>query len=334
MSKSPDAFRTISEVADWLDTQAHVLRFWESKFSQVKPIKRAGGRRYYRPQDMLLLGGIKHLLHDQGLTIKGAQQLLREKGVKHVSSLSQALDPDGSDDVSLSLEEKQPDHLVSQRSLLDKDSEPADVGTESTPVESQLETTSEQQIFEEIAIQQLSKSETPDSSEALEPATKDIDVSAEPEAHEITDSPEEQLEASASDEETDTAESAEAVRESKSGLDQTPLTSSETETFALEDEPTNPTPPTPDLFAQTGAEHIASEIPAATHASDQEAVETSEDPAEQEATLAPENVEPIEEFLISLSKSTHIEVQDLPQAAKLVSRLDAFFERAQETDRA
>jgi len=88
MSKSPDAFRTISEVADWLDTPAHVLRFWESKFSQVKPIKRAGGRRYYRPADMQLLGGIKRLLHQDGLTIKEVQLLLREKGAKHVSALS------------------------------------------------------------------------------------------------------------------------------------------------------------------------------------------------------------------------------------------------------
>ncbi|PSL21602.1 MerR family transcriptional regulator [Shimia abyssi] len=100
MSKSRDAFRTISEVADWLDTQAHVLRFWESKFSQVKPVKRAGGRRYYRPQDMMLLGGIKKLLHDDGMTIKGAQQLLREKGVKHVSSLSQPIDDDGTIEVA------------------------------------------------------------------------------------------------------------------------------------------------------------------------------------------------------------------------------------------
>ncbi|WP_270733058.1 MerR family transcriptional regulator [Shimia sp. Alg240-R146] len=92
MAKSRDAFRTISEVAEWLDIQAHVLRFWESKFSQVKPVKRAGGRRYYRPQDMLLLGGIKKLLHDDGLTIKGAQKLLREQGIKHVSSLSHSLD--------------------------------------------------------------------------------------------------------------------------------------------------------------------------------------------------------------------------------------------------
>lgn len=92
MAKSREAFRTISEVADWLDVQTHVLRFWESKFSQVKPVKRAGGRRYYRPQDMELLGGLKKLLHEDGMPIKDAQQLLREKGVKHVSSLSRPVD--------------------------------------------------------------------------------------------------------------------------------------------------------------------------------------------------------------------------------------------------
>lgn len=91
MSKSPDAFRTISEVADWLGVQPHVLRFWESKFSQVKPVKRAGGRRYYRPSDMLLLGGIKQLLHEDGMTIKGAQKMLREKGVGEISELSAPL---------------------------------------------------------------------------------------------------------------------------------------------------------------------------------------------------------------------------------------------------
>ncbi len=92
MSKSPDAFRTISEVADWLGIQAHVLRFWESKFNQIKPVKRAGGRRYYRPSDMLLLGGIKKLLHDDGMTIKGVQKLLREQGVAKVSEFSQPLE--------------------------------------------------------------------------------------------------------------------------------------------------------------------------------------------------------------------------------------------------
>lgn len=92
MSKSPDAFRTISEVADWLGVQAHVLRFWESRFTQVKPVKRAGGRRYYRPNDMLLLGGIKKLLHEDGVTIKGVQRILRERGVAHVIELSHGLD--------------------------------------------------------------------------------------------------------------------------------------------------------------------------------------------------------------------------------------------------
>ena len=94
MTKSRDAFRTISEVAEWLDTPAHVLRFWESKFTQVKPVKRAGGRRYYRPQDMELLAGIKALLHNDGMTIKGAQKLLREKGIKHVSGMGRSLEED------------------------------------------------------------------------------------------------------------------------------------------------------------------------------------------------------------------------------------------------
>lgn len=92
MEKSPEAFRTISEVADWLGVPTHVLRFWESRFTQVKPVKRAGGRRYYRPSDMLLIGGVKRLLHDDGMTIRGVQKLLREEGVKHVASFSQPLD--------------------------------------------------------------------------------------------------------------------------------------------------------------------------------------------------------------------------------------------------
>ncbi|MGL4310858.1 MAG: MerR family transcriptional regulator [Paracoccaceae bacterium] len=88
MSKAPEAFRTISEVAEFLDTPAHVLRFWESRFTQIKPVKRAGGRRYYRPADVALLGGIKKLLHDDGITIRGVQKLLREQGVHHVAGLA------------------------------------------------------------------------------------------------------------------------------------------------------------------------------------------------------------------------------------------------------
>ncbi|MEO1285533.1 MAG: MerR family transcriptional regulator, partial [Pseudomonadota bacterium] len=107
MAKSADAFRTISEVAEWLDTPAHVLRFWESKFSQVKPVKRAGGRRYYRPQDMMLLGGIKKLLHDDGMTIKSVQKLLRQEGVKHVAAFS--ADPSISGSYSLLSDELSPE---------------------------------------------------------------------------------------------------------------------------------------------------------------------------------------------------------------------------------
>jgi DNA-binding transcriptional MerR regulator len=92
MNKSADAFRTIREVADWLGVAAHVLRFWESKFPQVKPVKRAGGRRYYRPADMELLGGIKVLLHDQGMTVRGVQRLLREEGTAAVAALSPPLE--------------------------------------------------------------------------------------------------------------------------------------------------------------------------------------------------------------------------------------------------
>ena len=102
MAKSRDAFRTISEVASWLDTPAHVLRFWESKFTQVKPVKRAGGRRYYRPDDMRLLGGIKKLLHKDGMTIKGAQQILRDQGIEHVAAMSIPLDVDAPSDTASS----------------------------------------------------------------------------------------------------------------------------------------------------------------------------------------------------------------------------------------
>lgn len=104
MKKAPDAFRTISEVAEILETPAHVLRFWESKFYQIRPVKRAGGRRYYRPDDVALINGIKTLLQDQGLTIRGVQRVLQEQGVKHVAALGGPLadlEPLGIDDDSV-----------------------------------------------------------------------------------------------------------------------------------------------------------------------------------------------------------------------------------------
>jgi DNA-binding transcriptional MerR regulator len=87
VEKSPDAFRTISEAADELDLPQHVLRFWETRFSNIKPLKRGGGRRYYRPEDVMLLKGIRHLLYDQGFTIKGVQKILKDQGVRHVAAI-------------------------------------------------------------------------------------------------------------------------------------------------------------------------------------------------------------------------------------------------------
>ncbi|HKA81146.1 MAG TPA: MerR family transcriptional regulator [Xanthobacteraceae bacterium] len=89
MEKAPDAFRTISEVAEELDVPQHVLRFWESRFREIRPMKRGGGRRYYRPDDIDLLRGIRHLLYGEGYTIRGVQRLLREQGVRFVQSVWQ-----------------------------------------------------------------------------------------------------------------------------------------------------------------------------------------------------------------------------------------------------
>ncbi len=88
MDKAPDAFRTISEVADDLDVPQHVLRFWETRFSQIKPMKRSGGRRYYRPDDVALLRGIRRLLYGEGYTIRGVQRILKEQGIKAVQALA------------------------------------------------------------------------------------------------------------------------------------------------------------------------------------------------------------------------------------------------------
>lgn len=100
MAKGPNAFRTISEAAEELGVPQHVLRFWETKFSFIRPMKRAGGRRFYRPQDVAVLNGVRTLLHSEGLTIKGVQKLHRDQGLAQViaagigSNGSARLDPD------------------------------------------------------------------------------------------------------------------------------------------------------------------------------------------------------------------------------------------------
>ena len=176
MSKSADAFRTISEVADWLDTPAHVLRFWESKFTQVKPVKRAGGRRYYRPADMLLLGGIKRLLHEDGMTIKGVQKLLREKGVGHVAGLAPPLDgeseveeataitpPKEAEVVTFPVAARpapvaQPDEASTEATEAEPDAPAAEAAPVETPVAE--ETTAEETVVDETVADETAADET------------------------------------------------------------------------------------------------------------------------------------------------------------------------------
>jgi DNA-binding transcriptional MerR regulator len=93
VAKGPEAFRSISEASGELGVPQHVLRFWETKFTFVKPMKRAGGRRFYRPQDIAVLAGVRRLLHDQGYTIKGVQKLHREQGLKRFTGEVETEEP-------------------------------------------------------------------------------------------------------------------------------------------------------------------------------------------------------------------------------------------------
>ena len=116
LDKAPDAFRTISEVADDLDVPQHVLRFWETRFAQIKPMKRSGGRRYYRPEDVNLLRGIRHLLYGQGYTIRGVQRILREQGIKTVQNWqSGAISP------MAPVPDDEPDHEEMLRNVIDEE---------------------------------------------------------------------------------------------------------------------------------------------------------------------------------------------------------------------
>jgi DNA-binding transcriptional MerR regulator len=119
-SKAPDAFRTISEVADELDLPQHVLRFWESRFHEIRPMKRGGGRRYYRPDDIDLLRGIRHLLYGEGYTIRGVQRILREQGPKFVQVVWQEgapQPPHGATEDEDFVEEASPEPLEDERGL-------------------------------------------------------------------------------------------------------------------------------------------------------------------------------------------------------------------------
>lgn len=108
MDKAPEAFRTISEVADELEVPKHVLRFWEAKFAQLKPMKRGGGRRYYRPEDVALLRGIRFLLYNDGYTIRGVQKILREHGPRFVMDYRRMAE-DAGEDEAMSAPQEIPD---------------------------------------------------------------------------------------------------------------------------------------------------------------------------------------------------------------------------------
>lgn len=144
MAKEPDAFRTISEVADDLAIPQHVLRFWETRFNQIKPMKRGGGRRYYRPADVELLRGIKQLLYGEGYTIKGVQKILRDQGPRYVQSLA---DPEAETEDVASEAATEPETKAEPRKRLvmspvmsedaepDLDSTEIDASSEPTPPE-------------------------------------------------------------------------------------------------------------------------------------------------------------------------------------------------------
>lgn len=136
VEKAPDAFRTISEVADEIDVPQHVLRFWESRFSQIRPMKRGGGRRYYRPDDVDLLRGIRHLLYGEGYTIRGVQRILREQGASFVQNIWRAgaepapplLEEDAEDAVPGSGDDRPEPSLFSFSERGDDDAETSKVG--------------------------------------------------------------------------------------------------------------------------------------------------------------------------------------------------------------
>ncbi len=127
MDKSPHAFRTISEVAQWLETPAHVLRFWESRFPEIAPVKRAGGRRYYRPEDMRLIAGIKHLLHTEGHTIKSVQERLKAEGAAAVGALSDCALP-GNEDADTAVMEAEAPEAAALQAAPEHDSEIPPIG--------------------------------------------------------------------------------------------------------------------------------------------------------------------------------------------------------------
>lgn len=134
MTKAADAFRTISEVADDLEIPKHVLRFWEVKFAQIRPMKRGGGRRYYRPEDLELLKAIRVLLHRDGYTIKGVQKILREQGVEAVKARLTSTPSAAAQPISASLEKASGAVDVAPKGSTTKRRQPRDAAGPTLPL--------------------------------------------------------------------------------------------------------------------------------------------------------------------------------------------------------
>ena len=296
MSKSADAFRTISEVAEWLDTPAHVLRFWESKFTQVKPVKRAGGRRYYRPADMRLLGGIKKLLHDDGMTIKGVQKILREQGIKHVSSLCELSlgDDDEADlDVMDTVEAEEPADTVvpfakpaqadeAEADLVDQDEQPETAIAEDTPSAVEDEP--------EVAAVEAEVAPDPEDGAIDAPETTVADSGA------------------ASDDAPALEELSAEMAEPE--IAASPAETSESATEAEPDATPPPEPALPSFLQRSMADRVAAED------------ETTEVPAPEPAP-PPAQIEPVPSALTYLSRIHQLSAEQAQQIAPILEKLKA-----------
>lgn len=330
MGKSRDAFRTISEVAEWLNIQTHVLRFWESKFSQVKPVKRAGGRRYYRPHDMLLLGGIKKLLHDDGLTIKGAQKLLREQGVKHVSGLSQPIDTDNDDttehvqtpapvEIKEIIADQAPDAPVSAP-IVDTPDTPVVPGPPDQDAPAEVTATSEGPAADDPTIKPTSTAAdaadvAPVPSHTAPPATDDL------------------FAAKTSDEDVPA-----------------PVAEADGSAPAIQPEAPTGTDPvvsdTSDVTSQDPAQDSAADTSAQTKTTEQQATEPEAEPQDDAASLLSQQEhqtpsetdisdaagENLDDFLAALCRATHIAPNRQKEGAELVAQFEAFRARAVQSE--
>jgi DNA-binding transcriptional MerR regulator len=314
MSKSADAFRTISEVAEWLDTPAHVLRFWESKFTQVKPVKRAGGRRYYRPADMRLLAGIKRLLHEDGMTIKGVQKILREQGIKHVSSLCELSLSEDDDLDAVELEtvpEADPVDTVVPftKPETEPEAEPDLLTKAEDPVAEVEETDVAENTDQDVAALDADADVVTADAEGAEVHPEQVETAAEPDV--APDEPEPNAEPVDETPATVDEDIASDVAEIAAQDDASEVTEVEEETAVIAEEETSALP----SFLQNSMEERR-----ADEAEDTAEVESAE--AEPPVDSAPPaEIDPVPSALTYLSQIRHLSPDAAQQIAPIVEKL-------------